>query len=184
MAPSLTNSLALPGAHFLFLLLLLSAGPAFPADLTGRVVGIADGDTLTILDDRNQQHKIRLAGIDAPEKRQPYGERSRQNLAAIAFKKPVVVEWDKLDRYGRLIGKVRVQPPECLACGLTLDAGLAQVRQGLAWHYKRYEREQSRDDRTLYANGEVEARQKGLGLWADSDAVPPWDWRRRRARPE
>lgn len=158
------------GAALAGLLLVLSV-PCLADTLTGEVVGIADGDTLTLLDATKTQHKIRLSGIDAPEKKQPFGERSKQNLAALVFRKQVTVEWKKLDRYGRVIGKVfRGKDDVCLA----------QVRAGMAWHYKTYEREQSRDDRESYAQAEDEARQNRRGLWRDPTPTPPWDFRHSR----
>lgn len=105
-----------------FLLLVLLAGSVHAETLTGRVIGIADGDTITVLDANRQQHKIRLQGIDAPEKAQPFGERSKQSLSQMVFGKDVRVEWDKRDRYDRIVGKVWVQPADCPRCGLTLDA--------------------------------------------------------------
>ena len=135
---------------------------------TGLVVGIADGDTLTLLDADHVQHKIRLAGIDAPEKRQEFGSRSKQNLADLVFRKQVTVEWNKFDRYGRVIGKVLVGGD---------DVCLAQVRAGLAWHYKAYQREQSAADRERYAQAELDARASRRGLWRDASPVPPWDFR-------
>jgi endonuclease YncB( thermonuclease family) len=141
--------------------------------LTGLVVGIADGDTLTLLDADHVQHKIRLAGIDAPEKRQAFGNRSKQNLADLVFRKQVSVEWNKFDRYGRVIGKV-------LAGGE--DVCLMQVRAGLAWHYKAYEREQSAADRDRYAQAELEARASRRGLWHDAKPTPPWDSRHQGRR--
>src|SRR5687768_7514917 len=116
--------------------------------LTGQVVKIADGDTLTILDASRQQHKIRLSGIDAPERKQPFGTVSRQHLAGLAFGKPATVEWQKRDRYQRIIGRVLVDGR---------DVNLEQVRAGLAWHYKYYESEQPADERTLYAEAEEAA---------------------------
>ena len=91
-------------------LLLASALGAYADTITGRVVGVADGDTVTVLDAEKVQHKIRLAGIDAPEKSQPFGNRSKQNLSDLVFQKDVRVDWDKRDRYGRIVGKVMVQP--------------------------------------------------------------------------
>lgn len=155
---------------FVFLLFaLLSANPAIAATLAGRVVGLSDGDTVTVLDERNVQHKIRLAGIDAPEKRQDYGNKSRQYLATLVFDKHVSVEWDKHDRYGRVLGKVVVNGR---------DANLAMVSAGLAWHYKRYEKEQSVSDRRAYAEVESQARAERRGLWQLPKPVPPWDYRR------
>ena len=137
--------------------------------LAGRVVGLSDGDTLTVLDERDVQHKIRLTGIDAPEKRQDYGNKSRQYLAALVFDKHVSVEWDKKDRYGRFLGKVVVDGR---------DVNLAMVSAGLAWHYKRYKKEQSVSDRQVYAEAELRARVERRGLWQLPNPVPPWDFRR------
>ena len=95
--------------------------------LLGKVINVADGDTITILDDTNTQHKIRLAGIDAPEKRQAFGAVSKQSLAEQVAGRSVAVEWVKVDRYGRKVGKV-------LLAGM--DCNLVQIRRGLAWHYK------------------------------------------------
>ncbi len=121
------------------------------ADLyTGRVVAISDGDTLTVLDADKVQHKVRLSGIDAPEKRQPFGSVSWQHLAGLVFDRDVAVEYHKVDRYGRQLGKVWLADE---------DANLAQVRAGLAWHYKRYEREQPFEDRPTYSKAEVTARE-------------------------
>jgi endonuclease YncB( thermonuclease family) len=92
-----------------------TVAPIHAQTLSGRVVGIADGDTLTILDTSNQQHRIRLNGIDAPEKKQPFGSRSKQNLAALAFAKHAVVEWTKPDRYERIVGKMIVDGQEQIA---------------------------------------------------------------------
>jgi endonuclease YncB( thermonuclease family) len=137
--------------------------------IQGRVVGIADGDTITVLDASKSQHRIRLQGIDAPESRQAFGARSKQHLSDLVFNKEVSIEWEKRDRYGRVLGKV-------LAGGR--DACLAHVRAGMAWHYKHYQDEQSPEDRRLYAEAEREAREARRGLWADPDPTPPWDFRR------
>lgn len=137
--------------------------------ITGRVVGIADGDTVTVLDAQKVQHKIRLAGIDAPEKAQPFGNRSKESLSDLAFNKTVVVETDKRDRYGRAVGKVLVNGR---------DVNLIQVERGMAWHYKAYEREQSPNDRMLYDAAEAGARAARRGLWRDSEPTPPWDYRK------
>lgn len=145
--------------------------------LAGQVVSVADGDTVTVLN-ANQQHKIRLQGIDAPEKAQPFGQRSKESLSRLVFGKEIRVEWDKEDRYGRIIGKVWVQPPDCPRCGLTLDAGLAQLSAGMAWWYRQYAGEQSAEDRGRYEFEENEARVRRVGLWGDPDRTPPWEWRK------
>lgn len=140
------------------------------AELTGRVVGITDGDTITILDAGNQQHKVRLAGIDAPEKNQPHGQAAKQSLSDQVYDRQVIVESEKRDRYGRTVGKVLVDGR---------DANLEQLRKGLAWHYKKYENEQPLDDRLAYRAAEEGARSGQRGLWSDPSPVAPWDWRKK-----
>lgn len=152
--------------RFLFLALLTFSVQA--ETLTGRVVGIADGDTLTVLDSANQQHKIRLAGIDAPEKGQPFGNRSKQNLSDLVFDKKVIVESNKQDRYGRTVGKVLING---------VDANLEQVQAGLAWWYRDYAKEQLPADRGLYEKAEQLAKAQQAGLWRDASPVAPWDFR-------
>lgn len=139
--------------------------------LTGRVVKVTDGDTLTVLDDRQEQHKIRLAGIDAPESQQPWGQRSKVALIALVAGQTVTVDWRKRDRYGRIVGTVIM--------GGT-DAGLAQIQAGLAWWYRQYAHEQAPEERTRYAAAEAEARETPIGLWTDPRPVAPWDWRQVR----
>ena len=130
---------------------------------------MADGDTITVLDDTNTQHKIMLTGIDAHEKRQAFGNVAKQSLVEQVAGQSVAVEWVKVDKYGRKRGKV-------LLAGL--DCNLVQVKRGLAWHYKQYQREQSPTDQQSYATAEVEAKAAKLGLWRDADSMPPWKFRR------
>lgn len=138
--------------------------------LTGQVVKIADGDTLTVLDTSKQQHRIRLTGIDAPERKQAFGTVSRQHLANLVFGRAVTVEWRKRDRYQRILGKVLVDGQ---------DANLEQIRAGLAWHYKQYGKDQQPVDRRLYAEAQEAASINGVGLWRDPVPIPPWDFRRK-----
>lgn len=158
---------------------LLFSLPAL-ADVTGVVVGVADGDTVTVLDAYKTQHKVRVAGIDAPEKAQPFGQRAKQRMSTLVFGKEVRLEGDKRDLYGRTVAKVWVSPPDCQRCPKTLDAGLGLLTSGLAWHYKKYQNEQSAEDRERYAFAENEALSKRAGLWSEADPVPPWDWRKSR----
>lgn len=151
------------------LLILFSAVQA--GELIGRVVGVADGDTLTLLDEGRNQYKIRLAGIDAPEKKQPFGRRSKEKLSDLAFNRNVRVIWEKKDRYGRIVGKIISE---------TRDVNLEMVSAGLAWHYKAYEGEQTLTDRRLYENAEQNARLMKKGLWHDAYPTPPWDFRKQR----
>lgn len=153
-------------------LLLAACAIGSPAEtLVGNVVGIADGDTVTVLDSTFRQHKVRLAGIDAPERGQPFGNRSKQTLASLVFRREVYVEWHKKDRYQRLVGSVRV--------GQT-DVGLALVGAGMAWHYRVYANEQSTEDRANYRAAENEARSSNRGLWLDPAPEAPWEYRMRR----
>ncbi len=162
----------IPGEQMIIriLCLFLLALSAKAETLTGYVVSVADGDTITVLDSNKQQVKIRLSGIDAPEKKQPFGERSKQHLAEMVFNKTVTVEWDKLDRYGRTVGKVMVNG---------VDVNLVQVKAGMAWWYEKYRKEQSERDQYTYSAQEQEARGRRVGLWSNPNPVPPWDWRKR-----
>jgi endonuclease YncB( thermonuclease family) len=150
--------------------LLVLAPGSYAGLLTGTVVRIVDGDTITVLDASKTQHRVRLAGIDAPELGQSYGKTSRQHLALLVGGKSVTVDWQKRDRYGRIVGKVLQD---------SADAGLAQIRAGVAWHFKKYEFEQSPEDRLAYAEAEAQARAGRVGLWRDKGAIPPWEWRYR-----
>ncbi|MGY1490699.1 thermonuclease family protein [Methylobacillus pratensis] len=137
--------------------------------ITGKVVSVADGDTITVLSGTTS-HKIRLMGIDAPEKKQAYGNKSKDYLAQAIAGKQVTVDYNKRDRYQRIIGKVIYQGQ---------DINLRQVQLGMAWHYKQYEREQDVEDRSRYAQAEYLAQRDKLGLWAEK-AVPPWEFRKAR----
>jgi endonuclease YncB( thermonuclease family) len=148
-----------------------SAKAVLGYELTGRVVGVADGDTITVLGFNRIQHKIRLAWIDAPERSQAYGNVSKQHLSALVFGQNVTVDYHKTDRYGRTVGTVVVNGR---------DVNLEQVRAGLAWHYKQYEGEQIPKDRATYAQAELSARKKRLGLWRDLNPIPPWEFRHKR----
>lgn len=159
---SFASSLLLIGAQ------LLTVACVQAGTLEGRVVGVTDGDTITVLDPANRQYKIRFAGIDAPEKNQPYGQRAKAHLSELVFNRQVMVETEKEDRYGRTVGKVLVGGR---------DTNLAMVVAGYAWHYKKYQAEQSPDDRLLYDSAEKEARAARRGLWADSVPIPPSVWR-------
>ena len=135
---------------------------AEPQALTGKVVRIADGDTLTVLDAANVQHKVRLAGIDAPERGQPFGSKARELLATLTMGKTVTVRGGRPDKYGRTLARVEVEGQ---------DVNRELVAEGLAWHYTQFDRS---DD---LAAAERAARAARRGLWADAKPVPPWEWR-------
>ena len=157
--------------RILILGLLLVSTLAVSETYQGRVVGVSDGDTITVLDSTNSQHKVRLSGIDAPEKKQAFGQVSKQNLSSLVFGKTVTIDTRKLDRYQREIGKVVVDGR---------DANLAQVEAGLAWHYKQYARDQAPADRLAYSDAESLARAAQKGLWREATAIPPWDFRHQK----
>jgi len=147
--------------------LLISVGPAFAGkphyEVAGKVVKIADGDTLTILDGSNTQHKIRLAGIDAPEKGQPFGTKARENLAGKVFNQTVRVEVIDIDRYKREVGRIYL-------CERFVN--MEMIRDGFAWRYVQY------DKPGEFTAAEDDAREHRRGLWADQSPMPPWEWRR------
>jgi endonuclease YncB( thermonuclease family) len=155
----------------------LAYSVTFAGIIEGKVVKVADGDTITVLDSNKEQHRVRLAGIDAPEKGQPYGNASRKNLRKLVAGKEVKVEFKKYDRYGRIVGKVWVTPPDCPKGGKTLHAGLAQVTSGMGWWYRKYANEQSVEDRRRYEFAEQEAKAKRVGLWQENNPMPPWEFR-------
>ncbi len=161
-----------PSIRLAWLVLLLVVTAHVHADtLQGTVVAIIDGDTVDLLDENLQKWRIRLAGIDAPEKGQPFGNASKQNLARLVFQKVVQVEWTKRDRYGRVVGTILVGG---------VDANLEQVASGMAWVYLKYLGELPAEDRRRYLEAETAGRIMKIGLWSDIDATPPWDWRRKR----
>ncbi len=149
----------------LFFSFALLTSQALAADFTGRVVGVSDGDTITVLHNGNGE-RIRLHGIDCPEKRQAFGNRAKQFTSNLVFAKTVTVQALDRDRYGRTVAEV------LLPDGRSLNREL--VRAGLAWMYRRYTNDQSLSDL------EEEARVARRGLWADPHAVPPWEWRAMR----
>lgn len=142
--------------------IVLACFLAIDHDFEGKVVGITDGDTLTILVDR-ETVKVRLDGIDAPERRQPFGDKAREKLGELTFGKAVTVHSKGKDRYGRTLGTV-------LAGGESVN--LKMVEAGLAWHYKQYSK-----DATL-SRAEYDARKAGRGLWGEKNPVPPWEFRK------
>lgn len=152
-------------------LLFLSALSISAETISGRVVGVADGDTITVLDSTNTQYKIRLAGIDAPEKKQPFGNVSKKSLSDLVYDKQVYVYWKKQDRYGRTIGKVIVGG---------VDANLQQIKRGMAWFYKKYQNELTMDDRLAYLHAHQDAESNKAGLWIDIESVAPWDFRKHK----
>lgn len=148
-------------------LILFCTCPAQAQEIQGKVVAISDGDTLTLLDTNKKQLKIRLAEIDTPESKQPYGKRAKQALSKLVFAKNATVKVQAKDRYGRIVGRVYIGD---------LDVNAEMVRQGAAWIYRQYAK-----DQTLY-DLETKAKQDKTGLWGlpEAERVPPWEWRHQR----
>lgn len=149
--------------------LLLSTTHCIPADenLSGRVVGVHDGDSVTLLDSSNRQYKIRLEAIDAPELGQEYGKNAKKGLSDLVFGRNATVQVTGLDRYERTLGFVRVDG---------VNVNHAMILKGLAWHYKEYSKDPE------LARAEVDARARKAGLWHDWKPMAPWDWRARQRR--
>ncbi|QFH72826.1 hypothetical protein FR762_23975 (plasmid) [Enterobacter sp. E76] len=141
------------------------------ADISGRVVRVLDGDTVEILQASRERTRIRLAGIDAPEKNQPFGQRSRQFLTRLVAQRHVRISGDERDRYGRILGTVWLDGE---------DINAVMVRNGLAWAY----RYRGKATEPQYAEPEAGARAVKSGLWADPAPVEPGLWRKMQKTPE
>lgn len=146
-----------------FVMCCLVACSSAEEGLYGRVVKVSDGDTITVLDSSKTQQKIRLQGIDAPEKGQAFGKASGKFLAGLVAGRDVKVQWSKKDRYGRILGTVYVDGRE---------VNLEMLRAGMAWHYKKY------DSTPAYAQAETEARAAKRGLWQDKNPTEPEEFRK------
>ena len=147
------------------LLLCLTCAPAH-ADFSGPVVSVLDGDTLEVLHDQHPE-RIRLSGIDCPEKGQAFGQKAKHAASALAFGKDVTIQAHGHDKYQRTIGKM------ILPDGTNLNQEL--VKQGWCWWYRKYA-----PGDTVLEGLEHEAREARRGLWVDSVPIPPWEWRKRR----
>jgi endonuclease YncB( thermonuclease family) len=121
---------------------------------------------------------VRVAGIDAPEKGQPFGQRAKEAMSGLVYGKLARLECYKTDRYGRSVCNVWVAPASAPDRPQTLDAGLAMVTQGMAWWYRAYAREQTPEARKQYERAEAEANARRVGLWSEREPVPPWEWRK------
>jgi len=150
--------------RIILLLIFLLGNCAISSELIrGRVIGVHDGDTLTLLVAGDQHIKIRLAQIDAPESSQAFGQKSKQFLAKMTFGKEAEIIEKTIDRYGRIVGDVFVSGE---------NINKIQVQQGMAWVYRQYAHDKS------LVSVEMLARNNRVGLWSESNPVPPWDFRR------
>lgn len=149
----------------IFFVILLTIPLLLPAQvLRGNVVKIADGDTFTLLVNGKEQIKIRIDGIDAPEKGQAFGNRAKEYLSKMIWGEPIIVQVLKTDRYGRSIGKVSTPT--------ILDVGLEMIKAGYAWQYRDYNNDKS------YTAAENQARKNMKGLWLDKKPIRPQDFRK------
>ena len=151
-------------ALFAFLPLSVSARSALP---DYRVIKVADGDTVTVLSSSMEQLKCRLYGIDAPEKKQAYGQASKLSLSQLAFGRMAQIEIVGRDRYGRAICRIEVNG---------VDVNKEQIARGMAWMYRRYAKDRA------YSDAESAAQARHAGLWREAQPVPPWDFRRIKPR--
>lgn len=143
-------------------LLILLLVVTSPQSFQGKVVGVHDGDTITVLHDK-EQIRVRFEGIDAPETKQDFGTKSKQALSKKIFGKEVTIEWTEKDQYGRTLGKVMLEQRWI---------NNEMVQDGMAWHYKRYSK-----DKTL-STSEEKAKKAKKGLWSQPNPTPPWEFRK------
>ncbi len=150
-------------------LILLFSIAAHADEFTGRVVDVASGDSITIVDTSGVEYKVRLSGIDAPEKQQPFGAESRKSLADLVYGKEVTIHWIKRDYHKRVVGKVMLKK---------LDVNLEQVKRGMAWVFKHFLDDPYSQDQVDYVDAQEDAESRRLGLWSQREPIPPWEFRR------
>ena len=138
----------------------------FSAEMIGKVVSVTDGDTITIIENLdNGRFKIRLYGIDAPEKKQDFGQKAKQHLSSLIFNKVVKIKFTEIDRYGRIVGKIFLND---------IEINIEMLKAGLAWHYSRY------DQTSTYINAEKQERTEKRGIWSIKNSIPPWEYRKHK----
>ncbi len=156
--------------QILIAIALTLMGTATSADtLTGRVVDIADGDTLTLLVGR-QPYKIQIAAIDAPERYQAWGDQSKTNLSRLTLNRTAVANCSMLERWDHQACQITVNG---------IDIGLQQIREGMAWWVRQGANVQSAKDHSAYESAELMAKMRRMGLWGETNPIPPWEFRGR-----
>jgi endonuclease YncB( thermonuclease family) len=162
-------------AFFLFAVLVSFTSTLFAKDanltknfISGKVIGIADGDTVTVLTEEHEQYKVRLAGIDCPEKAQAFGNLAKKTLSKKVFSQNVRIENRGIDQYGRTLGIVIMGD---------IDINEYMILQGVAWHYKKYANTQPQEEADRYSKAEDIARNNKKGLWIQDNPTPPWQFR-------
>jgi endonuclease YncB( thermonuclease family) len=155
--------------NLIFALLILCCSSSVSADsITGRVVNISDGDTLTLVAANQSRKTIRLAGIDAPEKLQDFGPQAKQQLTALCLDKPAQVEVRTIDRYGRSVARVSCDD---------VDVASVMLEKGMAWHFTRYASSQPAQEAESDKAAQTRAKNDRIGLWVAPEPVAPWGWR-------
>ena len=159
-----------------FVIIIILSICSVRADFTAKVQRVVDGDTIHVKDEAGKKFKVRLTGIDAPEQNQPYGLASTYHLRGLLLNKFVLLESKpkkgkpySVDRYKRVLAKIVLDGR---------DINLSQVLSGYAWHFKRYQNQQSRSDREIYSKAELYAEENELGLWGEKNPIAPWKWRK------
>ncbi len=184
MANIMANPTANPSrrccALAVLLTALVAALPVGADTRTWRVIEVDDGDSFLAKDRNGETQRVRISGIDAPERGQPFSAQAKARLGTLLAGRDVWLRIDKRDAYGRAVAQVWLLDPACTkAAGCPQqDVGLAQVREGWAWWYRAYAREQDAQDQRRYAVAEESARSQRLGLWRDARPLPPWVYRR------
>jgi endonuclease YncB( thermonuclease family) len=167
--PCWRTALESPKLRSLLLAAMLLWG--LPAQAQWRIDRVLDGDSLVLRDRTGQRLNVRITGIDAPEKSQPFADRSRQHLRSISAGCAPTLDIQKTDRYGRSVAQVQCADR---------DLGLAQIEAGLAWHFTRYELEQKPAQRSGYSEAQRQARAARRGLWSEAAPTAPWLFRAQR----
>lgn len=150
------------------LLFFIICQGVYAETLNGIVLRVSDGDTITLLTNNKKRINVRLAYIDAPELNQVFGQISKLKLKKLLNAQTVKIDVHTLDKWDRLVGTVYLN---------NQDINLEMINMGMAWHYKLYARSQVHSARLLYKNAEQHAKKMGIGLWANTEQIPPWDWR-------
>ncbi|NHQ86825.1 nuclease [Iodobacter sp. HSC-16F04] len=146
----------------LLMFVLLKSAYAQTSEIQAKVYGVMDGDTISVVTLDKKQIKIRLSQIDAPESKQPQGQKSKQSLSDLVYGKTVTIKTESVDKYGRTIGTIFVNG---------VDVNLEQIKRGMAWFYTQYGHD------SVYREAEKKAKSQRIGLWNDSAPTPPWEWR-------
>jgi micrococcal nuclease len=150
----------------LIIIVFLSLSNCLYSQLKGRIIGVSDGDSVSLLDEKNVVFKIRLNGIDAPEKKQDFGNASKNFIGDLIYDKFVWVRTNGLDRYGRTIGTIYLNEN---MIGKSVNE--MSLENGMSWHYKKY------DKNILWSNIELKAKEDKIGLWQLQNPIPPWSFR-------